>query len=470
MQIANCKLQIESDPFMTSPWSHYRPSDSEPWNLARCWTLHCRAGFGATWRELERDLADGPEAAIDRVLNGASRSAGIPGDFVQIADVLGDAAAGSGNANRLKAWWVYRIVFSPDPLTERLTLVWHNHFATSQLKVADLAAMRRQNESFRKHTRGGFGELLRAMLSDPALLVFLDARANRKDRPNENLARELMELFTLGVGNFTEHDVKEAARALTGRSVATGVYQFDAEQHDGGEKTILGNTGQFDGDALAGLLLEHPATALRLAWRICDALLGEDVADEAAIAELAAQLQKDNLDIGKAVATVLRSKMFFSDRNLHARVCDPVTFIVSAVRALEQFSPPPSTLLLAEWCDRLGHELFFPPNVGGWRGGRSWLSARTIIARANFAAALIEGRLTAGAMPPDLLALAEHYGRGGNVDEALSFFEDLLTGEQAGEAVRKEILDSASAKDSSNRELLARSVALLLARPEAQLT
>jgi uncharacterized protein (DUF1800 family) len=431
--------------------------------------LHRRAGFGATWSEFARDLADGPEAAIDRVLHGTSRSLGVPPSFNETADILGDAAAGSGNAERLKAWWLYRCLFSPDPLTERLTLVWHNHFATSQLKVADLAAMRRQNESFRKHARGRFGDLLRAMLCDPALLVFLDAPANRKDRPNENLARELMELFTLGVGNFTEQDVKQAARALTGRSVVTGVYQYDPEQHDDAEKTILGKTESFNGDALAELLLDHPATARRLAFRLCDAFLGEDVADEAAIDELAAQLQNNKLDIDRAVATVLRSQLFFSKQNLQSRVGDPVTCVVAAVRALELFDRPPSTLLLAEWTARLGHDLFFPSNVGGWRGGRSWLSARTTIARANFAAALVQGRLVANATVPNLNALAERYGRGGNLVDMLAFFDELLTGGKVIEAERKVILVAASGKEDSDQGRLAHAVALLLARPEAQL-
>jgi uncharacterized protein (DUF1800 family) len=362
------------------------------------------------------------------------------------------------------------MLFSPDPLIERLTLVWHNHFATSQLKVADLAAMRGQNETLRKHARGQFGELLRAMLSDPALLIYLDAPANRQDRPNENLARELLELFTLGVGNFSEQDVKEAARALTGRSVAVGAYKFDAERHDGGEKTILAKTGPFDGDALGGILLDHPATARRLAWRICDGFLGEGVADEAAIAALAAHLRKNELSIGDAVALVLRSELFFSDRNLHARVCDPTTFIVSAARALEMFDPPPSTLLLAEWCGRLGHELFFPSNVGGWRGGRSWLSARTIIARANFAAALVAGKLTARASQPPLAAIAERRGRANGEQETIGFFNELLTGGQIDAAGLKEIHAAAAAGSRTESERIARAVALLLARPEAQLT
>src|SRR5207247_582229 len=141
--------------------------------------------------------------------------------------------------NRLKAWWFYRMMFGPDPLGEKLTMMWHNHFATGLAKVQDLAAMRRQNDRFRKLAHAKFGELLNAAVREPALLIYLDAPANRKGHPNENLARELMELFTLGVGNYSEADVKEAARALTGWTVNEGQFIEVAERHDSGMKTIL---------------------------------------------------------------------------------------------------------------------------------------------------------------------------------------------------------------------------------------
>src|SRR5262249_10120523 len=147
-----------------------------------------------------------------RLLQGQSRE-GVPDNFRFVADQL---AGSAGDPPRLKAWWVYRMYWGPDPLGERLTLLWHNHFATSNSKLNDLGGMRRQNEMFRQRGRGPFGELLKAVVHDPTLLIWLDASANRKGKPNENLGRELMELFTLGVGNYSETDVKEAARALTG--------------------------------------------------------------------------------------------------------------------------------------------------------------------------------------------------------------------------------------------------------------
>jgi uncharacterized protein (DUF1800 family) len=310
------------------------------------------------------------------------------------------------------------------------------------------------------------------MLRDPALLAWLDAPSNRKGRPNENLARELMELFTLGVGHYSEADVKEAARALTGRAVNQGRYAFRPDWHDDGAKTILGRTDRFDGDNLADRLLEHPATARRLAWRLCQAFLGENLADDAAVSELADRLRGDGLHIGRAVETILRSELFFSARNLHAQVSEPVAFIIGAVRGVERFDPPPSTLLLAEWTGRLGQDLFFPPNVGGWPGGRSWLSGRTVVARANFAVALVEGRLNAGstADTPNLRRLASRHGRGNSAGDALRFFGELLLGRPLDAAACEPIRRQADSAGGTEPERFNRAVALLLARPEAQLT
>ena len=451
----------------TSTWAPYRPSAPSPWNMQRAWTLRRRAGFAATWAELERDRAEGPGMAVDRLLAGECRTQGVPTDFAQTATLLGDAASGSSDVRRLQAWWLYRALFTPDPLTERLTLAWHDHFATSQLKVDDVAAMRRQNETFRRSGRGRFGDLLHEMLRDPALLTWLDAPTNRKGSPNENLARELMELFTLGVGMYTETDVKECARALTGLTVAQGRFLVRTVDHDAGEKQILGKNARFDADALADHLLAQPAVADRLAWRLCSTFLGEGVADASAQASLADRLRRDDLHVGRSVETILRSTLFYSDKNLHARVADPVGFVVGSVRALEMFAPPPSTLLLAEWTGRLGQELFFPPNVGGWPGGRRWLSGRGIVARANFAAALALGRLGAVAKPPDLADLAARHGRKDPM-EALDFFSVILSGRRADQAVSASLWQAAAAT-GSDPDRLNRAVALLLARPESQL-
>jgi uncharacterized protein (DUF1800 family) len=458
------------------PWAAYEPTDGAPWNFVRASHLHRRAGFSATWGEIERDLADGPELSVTRLLKGSARADGRRDDFAAMADVIGDAAVASGDANRLKAWWLFRMLFSPEPLREKLALVWHNHFATSNVKVRDLGLMRRQNELFRAHGMGKFGELLKAVVKDPAMLVWLDADSNRKGKPNENLARELMELFTLGtgnrgrdsLGNYTEEDVKEAARALTGWTVVRGEFQFREDRHDDGEKTILGQSAKFDGDGLLDLLLGQRATARRIAWRLCSCFMGEDVVSGAALEELAAGLEDHDLDVGWAVETILRSELFFSDSNIGSRVKGPAEFVISAVRALELFDRPPSTLILAEWCTRCGADLFYPPNVGGWNEGRAWLSSRTIVARSNFAAALATGQLRAPTDPPDLCELAARHGAGTSIEEMCGHFEGLLIGSELPATDRDRIVAAAGQmQDGESRLRIV--VSHILSHPQAQL-
>jgi uncharacterized protein (DUF1800 family) len=453
---------------MSEPWAPYAPTADTPWDLRRVVHLHRRAGFAATWSEIERDLKDGPKASIDRILTGKACSDGVPEEFAETADLLGGTAASSRDPARLKAWWVYRMLYGPDPLTERLVLMWHNHFATSNLKVDDLAAMRRQNDLFRRLARAPFGQLLNAAVRDPAMLLWLDASVNRKGHPNENLARELMELFTLGIGHYTEKDVKEAARALTGWTVADGEFQEVPTGHDPGDKTILGRTAKWTGADLVKMLLDHPATARRLAFRVCELFMGEGAVDPTGLESLAAGLRERDLDIGWAVETVLRSRAFFAESNLGKRVLGPVEYAIGAARALELFESPSSTLVLAEWAARLGQDLFYPPNVGGWPGSRNWLTTRSVIGRANYAAALVEGKRVGRPGPMDALALASRHGHGKDRDSTIAFYTRLLLGVEPMPAWR-ERLTAALGSGPAEPETVRRVVVLILAMPEAQL-
>jgi Protein of unknown function (DUF1800) len=500
-------------------WRAYVPHEQEHWNARRVVHLHRRAGFAATWTEIQRDLHDGPQASIERVLAGRSVTLGVPAEFQQTANLLGESAASSGDAARLKAWWIYRMLFGPDPLTERLVLMWHNHFATSNLKVQNLAAIHNQNRHFRELNRAPFGRLLERAVRDPALLVWLDAPANRRGHANENLARELMELFTLGIGNYTESDVREAARALTGWSVnEEGSFEEVPARHDDGEKVLFGRRGRWTGSDLVRMLLEHPATGRRLAVRLCELLMGEAAApspptplplrtggegrtsapvpqnqrpegrngasipsppysgergrgegavDAAMIQGLAEGLRRHDLDVGWGMATVLRSRAFFDERNLGRRILGPVEFVVGAARALEMFDPPPSTLLLAEWIARLGQDLFYPPNVGGWPAGRAWLTTRSAIGRANYAAALVAGD-PIGRPAFDALGLARRHGQGTDLDSALTFYTKLFLGIEPTAAWRTRLLQAVGPR-SDKAESARRLVALILASPEAQL-
>ncbi|HLJ96391.1 MAG TPA: DUF1800 domain-containing protein [Gemmataceae bacterium] len=454
---------------VSGSWDAYKPSTQVPWTLRHVVHLHRRAGFAATWDELQRDLSDGPGPSIDRILAGKSRLR-VPDDFAGTADLLAGEALRAVDTGRLKAWWVYRMLWGPDPLGEKLTLVWHNHFATSNAKIGYPTAMWRQNQLFRKYGRGPFGELLKAVVHDPALLLWLDAPVNRKGRPNENLAREVMELFTLGIGNYSERDVKEAARALTGWDVVHDSFRESASDHDLGEKTILGHTGRWKGDDLVRILLEHPATARRLAWRLCQMLMGEDAVDEVALDALATGLRTHDLDIGWGAETILRSQAFFDAKNMGNRILGPVEYALGSAHALEYFDPPPSGLVLAEWTARLGQDLFYPPNVGGWPGGRHWLSPRAIIGRANFAAALVEGNLSRPAATLDWAALALRHGKARDLDSLITFYGQLLTGTPPSSGCRKRLQAVVGPKAGAEPKAAARAVALLLASPEMQLT
>jgi uncharacterized protein (DUF1800 family) len=450
----------------SKPWVPYVPSAKAPWNLRRVVHLHGRAGFAATWGELQRDLKEGPQASIDRLLTGKVRKEGAPADFAAFSDKLVRLAAASGDLGRLKAWWVYRMLFSPDPLGERLTLFWHNHFATGARKAG--WAVRRQNEIFRKLARAPFAELLAEVVHDPALLLWLDAQANRKGHPNENLARELMELFTLGVGHYTEADVKEAARALTGWTVDKDRFREDPGRHDDGEKTILGRTGRWRGDDLVRMLLDHPATAERLAGRLVELFMGEGVVSAGGVRALAAGLRDHRLDTGWAVGVVLRSQVFFEEANLGSRVLGPVEYVVGAARALELTDPAPSTLVLAEVAANLGHDLFNPPNVGGWPGGRAWITSRSVIGRYNYAVALLDGVDVGRGAAADLAGLARQRRRHGDLETVLGFFEDLLLGHRPGPRWRAGLLAALGDRPAAEPGTLRRAVALILASPEAQ--
>lgn len=406
--------------------ARWQPTPDQPWDIRRVVHLHRRAGFAPTWSEIQRDIADGPDKSIERILSPKEFN-----DFEPLATVIGDAAVGSGDIRRLQAWWLFRMLSSPDSLNEILTLMWHNHFATSHAKVQNVGHMRGQNERLRSGCRGSFANLLSSVVKHPATLVWLDADANRKEHPNENLAREIMELFSLGVGNYSEPDIKEAARALTGWTVERGEFAVYDDRHDGEEKSIFGQRGKWTGDDLLRLLIENPAAARRLAYRLGRQFMGESTNTRALVDDLATGLREHDLDIGWGIETLLRSEAFFAEENIGNRVRSPVEFIVGTAKALE-VSPQPNTYLLADWSARIGQDLFQPPNVFGWPGGRAWLSSRALIGRANFAAMFVAGGFSRNKKPLDLAALAGRYGVSTTVEQKL-FFSKLLLGHTASD-------------------------------------
>jgi uncharacterized protein (DUF1800 family) len=287
------------------------------------------------------------------------------------------------------------------PLREKMTLFWHNHFATSIVKVQSPALMFRQNDLLRSHSLGRFGPLLQAISRDPAMLVWLDSNRNVKGKPNENYARELMELFSLGVGHYTEKDIREGARAFTGWHTNGKGFAFNAAAHDAGTKTFLGWTGPWDGGDFVRIVLEQPAAAQFLVRKLYHFFIAEQPAPPAALLEpLCVAFRKSDYDIAGLLRTMLSSRLFYSEHAFRRRIKNPVEYVLGAVQAVYKrcdekdldYRPLPQRVLVGR-LEAIGQTLFAPPNVKGWPGGQAWLNTSTMLERDNFAGALAMGTL-----------------------------------------------------------------------------
>ncbi len=361
-------------------WSAYTPSPDNPWDLKKAGHLHRRAGFGATWEELHATVKLGPQAAVDQVLRSPPPSA----EFEQTAEIMNRAAR--TNINLARGWWLTRMLEGPHPLREKMTLFWHNHFATSNAKVQNPARMFGQYELMHAHALGSFAELLQAMSKDPAMMVWLDTIQSKKGQPNENYARELMELFSLGIGNYSEKDIREAARAFTGWEVRGEKWFFNPAQHDDGEKEVIGRKGKFNGEDVVSICLDQPACPRFVVRKLLRLLVSDTLELTPELVEpLVKQFRESKFDFGKLVETVLRSNLFFSPHAYRQQIKSPVDFALGTVRALEIRV---STTQLAGALEALGQNLFHPPSVKGWDGGQAWLNGQTLLFRQNLALAL----------------------------------------------------------------------------------
>jgi uncharacterized protein (DUF1800 family) len=287
----------------------------------------------------------------------------------------------------LKAWWIGEMLATDSPLTERMTLFWHGHFATSIQKVRSPVLMQRQNAILRQHALGNFRTLLQAAARDPALLVYLDAVRSRRDRPNENFAREVMELFTLGEGAYGEQDVKEAARAFTGWSMdpENGEFVFRPGIHDRGVKTVLGKTGNWRGEDVLDILLARPETAQFIAAKLWREFISPAPASDAEKRDLeraARRFRESGYEIRALLTELLRSDAFWAEANRAALIKSPVDVVVGTLRQfrVDVRDPAPFALLLRS----LGQDLLAPPNVKGWPGGEAWINSQTLLARRQF--------------------------------------------------------------------------------------
>ena len=304
-------------------WEPYRPTEQAPWDIKKVGHLYRRASFGAAWTDLENGLKAGPEQTIDLLLKGGPARKEFEDQTAEMARSI----ARANNGQFARASVGIPDAFEPAPAGEKLTLFWHNHFATSNVKVNNAGFMLGQYDLLSRHALGSFRTLLQEISKDPAMMVWLDTSLSKKGKPNENYARELMELFSLGIGHYTEHDVREAARAFTGWEIRQGQAAFNPAEHDDGEKTILGDKGKWSGADIVRICLEQASTPYFIAGKIYRFLISETVpATHELLEPLASQFRRSDYDFGALVATMLRSNLFFSPAVYRTRVKSPVDF------------------------------------------------------------------------------------------------------------------------------------------------
>src|ERR1700737_4882234 len=356
-----------------------------------------RAGFGGTKTELDHFAALGQTAATEALLNYSKTSNAALESKLPTIDLSGTTQP---TAAAIQSWWLQRMVESARPLEEKMTLFWHG-LLTSGLDKSGTEQMYTQNQLFRKMALANFDDLLKAVSKDPAMMVYLDTETNRKGKPNENYARELMELFTTGIGHYTEDDVRESARAFTGWTLKGGAQLryttqsvFNARYFDSGQKTFMGKTGNFTGDDIVEMLVPLRATAERLSSRLFS-FFAYPTPEPEIVRHLADTFQQSHYNVGAVVRAIFTMDAFYSAKAYRALVKSPAELIAQTLRATS--ADAKGFVAAANAMAPMGQVLFYPPNVAGWPGGASWINSSTLLNRINFANAA--ARRTAASSP-----------------------------------------------------------------------
>lgn len=411
-----------------------RPIAKSAFGYDQARRLLLRAGFGGTPEQIRTLAGWGPEKAVDFLLDPAKipytdtrlskfdpsimqapdettreeyRRAQKAGDEETLARLRlrrQDAQRRDRQqAQEMQRWWLARMIESPRPLEEKMTLFWHGHFATSYRKIEQSWNLLQQNRMFREHALGNFGEMLFRIIRDPAMIAYLDNDKSRKERPNENLARELMELFSLGVGAYSEKDIQEGARALTGYTFEGNDFQFREQWHDKSAKQVLGARGPLDGEGFVKAILERPECSRFIAWKMYRFFVRSDIPADLresprpaaeAIHALASTMLANRYEIRPVLRQLFLSEHFHDAANASSEIKSPAELVVGAVRSLN--TPVRDLAVLNDAMERMGQELFFPPSVKGWEGGRAWINTSTLYIRQNILVYLLTGRTPMG--------------------------------------------------------------------------
>ena len=452
----------------TKAWQTWKPSDRDPWNHRKAAHLYRRASFGASHGQLDDAVARTPQECVDGLLAACEpdHAETFAFDTEMTAMAKGLAA---GEPQALEPWWLYRMLLSPAPLKERMTLFWHGHFATSGAVVSSAALMLKQNEMLREYGLGRFEKLVQAVSRDPAMLTYLNSTTNARLHPNENYAREVMELFCLGLGNYTERDIQETARCFTGWEIRRGKFRFNEHQHDFGQKTIFGKTGNFDGDDAVRVILSQEAAPRFIARKLIHYFVCDQTVSDELVEPLAIELRNNDFHIQPIVRKILTSRYFYSSASIGQKIRSPVDLAIGMLRSLDGTV---GTLALAEFLRPLGQQLFFPPNVKGWDGGRQWINATTLIGRVNLVTKLLhDGNVRFGG---NSLAeyFAEHVSESQQRDPAalVESLSDLLLAVPPSQHVTRELTAIAHRHGSDLKFAAGDLLQAIAALPEFQLS
>jgi uncharacterized protein (DUF1800 family) len=440
------------------------PIGQEDWNTERAAHLLERAGFGGTPEEIAQFAAMTPEAAVRRLVyhkdiannlpafdHSGVHDAGLepfPASRPAATDLARDTGKSMGitvkpagnrrlqpvankffywlrasrlETNRVAYWWADRMLATHRPLEEKMALFWHDHFATSEEKVRDYRKMLKQNELFRAQGTGNFRDLLISAAQDPAMLAFLDAGVNVKGAPNENFAREIMEMFSMGVGNYSETDIREAARAFTGWNFVDLDFVVSPEKHDDTIKTVLGIQGGFDGVDVIDVILSQPVTSGYVSSKIYQYFVRQDLSPELR-AQLSAGLRQSNYEIAPLLETIFLSRDFYSPASMATHIKSPVELVISTYKKLG-LTEVPGVPDFNDVTEALGQKLLYPPTVAGWANGKSWITPGLLLARGNFVYDTMFPDINF--LPPDRYPLTDY--KIGAVNEKLALGMDVTT-------------------------------------------
>ena len=393
-----------------------------------------RAGFGANEEEMDRFLAMGEEATVEYLIEYEAaddsalekRLSGLGLDLEKLRD--------------LQRWSLLRMIYTQRPLQEKMVLFWHGLLTSAFKKVGKGPYMLNQDQLFRRQALGEYDVLLKAISRDSAMLIWLDSRVNNKKAPNENFARELMELFSMGIGPYTEADVRESARAFTGWGLKKKDFIFRENQHDYGTKTFLGRTGGYSGDDIVDIIMEHPATAQFVCRKLFTFFVHDDP-EAATLTSLARTFNDTRYSVKAVMRQILTSPDFYSSKAYRAKIKSPAEFVAGTVRVLgiETDGRPLNALT-----DRMGQILFSPFDVSGWPGGAAWINSSTLLQRLNFANKIATARSRSFKFDP--LQVAQDHGFN-TAAAALNHFILLLLDGQAPSQDRQILLDYAQGLD-----------------------